>query len=78
VHCHTSGGFTKAEENRFLSGPRAGAGAAAANVFFSFMACGAATGGADFAPARVRNNSCRGGNLPPVEFYGKRKRRGRL
>jgi len=36
-------------ENRFLSGPRAGAGAVAANETCVSHDCGAATGGAGFA-----------------------------
>jgi|GEM_PF-6376643 len=39
------------EENRFLSGPRAGAGAVAANETGTSHDVGAATGGADFAAA---------------------------
>jgi len=41
----------KLTENRFLSGPRAGAGAVAANETCTSHHCGAATGGAEFAGA---------------------------
>jgi len=41
----------KVEENRFLSGPRAGAGAVAANETGTSHDVGAATGGADCAGA---------------------------
>jgi len=60
----------KLAENRFLSGPRAGAGAVAANVFFSFTACGAATGGAEFALARTNPQPVGAAGAPPGEFYG--------
>jgi len=45
----------KAEEHRFLSGPRVYAGAVAANETCASHHCGAATGGADFAGASCCN-----------------------
>jgi len=47
----TCRGLMKLAENRFLSGPRACAGAVAANETCTLHTVGAATGGADFAGA---------------------------
>jgi len=60
----------KLTENRFLSGPRACAGAVAANETGTSHHCGAATGGANFALARVNPQPVGAAILPPAEFYG--------
>jgi|GEM_PF-5412655 len=57
----TCRGLMKLAENRFLSGPRAGAGAVAANETGTSHHCGAATGGAKHPTRPHHPSTCRGG-----------------